>query len=426
MPVPGMSTAARILIVTNGHLCRNPRVVKEATTLGQAGYDVTVLRVRNHPPSDAVDRRLLAAAPFRSESIDLLPGHGPAAFGRRLALRCWRDAARHLRWPTIHALGPAASLLAYSRAQPADLTIVHNEIAHWVGLRLADAGRRVAADIEDWHSEDLLPAQRATRPLALLRQIERRLLACCVHTTTTSHALAAALQTRYGGTRPHVITNSFPLQCDPRPSRSREAAPPSLFWFSQTIGPGRGLESFLSAWSQTTTPSQVVLLGEAAGAFRAPLRSLVSAGQWAKIDFRPLVSPDELPAVIACHDVGLALEDRAIVSRDLTITNKILQYLNAGLAVVASDTAGQREVLAQAPHAGMFVDLQNPAATARGLDNLLADRTSLATCQAAARRLAEDVYCWEREAPRLLQLVASALSTGTAAPPRPVDDPARI
>src|SRR5438046_9194584 len=33
-----------ICIITSSHLCRNPRVIKEATTLAENGYDVTVLR----------------------------------------------------------------------------------------------------------------------------------------------------------------------------------------------------------------------------------------------------------------------------------------------------------------------------------------------------------------------------------------------
>src|SRR6185369_12705024 len=102
--------------------------------------------------------------------------------------------------------------LRRARAFPADLTIVHNEVAHCVGVRLLDAGRRVAADIEDWHSEDLLPQDRLRRPLALIRATECALLQRAAHTTTTSHALASGLQARYGGQRPEVISNSFPLQ----------------------------------------------------------------------------------------------------------------------------------------------------------------------------------------------------------------------
>jgi len=401
--------SAKILVITNGHVCRNPRVVKEASTLSQAGFDVCVLRVRNHLPSEAEDRRILSRASFRSESVDLLSGHGPAAFGRRMAQRMWRQAAARLRFPTIHALGPALTLLAYARARPADLTIVHNEIAHWAGLRLIADGRRVAADLEDWHSEDLMPEHRVARPLGLLGRIERQLLHSCTYTTTTSHALADALHRRYGGAKPHVITNSFPLQSNPRVRHLDDPAPAVFFWFSQTLGPGRGLESFLPAWSRLRTPGRLILLGEDRASFLPQLMALAPPELHSKIECRPLLPSEDLLNEIAHHDVGLALEDRSILSRDLTITNKILQYLNAGLAIAATDTSGQREVLAHSPQAGVILPLEDPAAAGRLLDDLVADRETLIARQTSARRLAEDVYCWEREAPRLLALVNTVL-----------------
>jgi glycosyltransferase involved in cell wall biosynthesis len=113
--------------------------------------------------------------------------------------------------------------------------------------------------------------------------------------------------------------------------------------------------------------------------------------------------------VIARYDIGLALEHSEPASRDLTITNKILQYLNAGLAVIATPTAGQREVFAHSPAIGLLLDLTAPvAATAARLDALIRD-PELPARRAAARQLAETRYCWEREAPRLLALVAGAL-----------------
>jgi glycosyltransferase involved in cell wall biosynthesis len=401
---------SRLLIITNGPLARNPRVVKEADTLGRAGHDVTVLAVRNHAPSEIIDAELLRQAPYRRVTVDTLPTTGrfsPAAFRQRLTHALARRATQTFGWQSPHTLGPAGALLAQARALPADLTLVHNEVSHYVGLRLVAEGRRVSADIEDWHSEDLLPQDRAARPLRLIREIERRLLHEAVHTTTTSHALADALHSRYGGQRPHVISNSFPLQ--PAPIRSNDTLP-SFFWFSQTLGPGRGLEHFLAAWTRTQQPSRLVLLGEARGGFDTQLLSRLPPGFRSRVSFLPLVPPDELPGVIARHDVGLALEQAFIVNRNLTITNKIIQYLNAGLAVVASDTAGQREVLAHSPEAGIIVETHETAAFAAALDNLIADRVTLAARQRAARRLAERVYCWEQEAPRLLALVDTALA----------------
>jgi glycosyltransferase involved in cell wall biosynthesis len=156
-----------------------------------------------------------------------------------------------------------------------------------------------------------------------------------------------------------------------------------------------------------------VLLGEPRPGYDRQLLENVPAGRRAQIAFRPLVAPAALPAAIAEHDVGLALEERAIVNRDLTITNKILQYLNAGLAVVATPTAGQREVLAHDPNAGVLVEPGDTPAFARALDALLASREELSRRQQAARRLAESTYCWEREAPHLLSLVATALQKPT-------------
>jgi glycosyltransferase involved in cell wall biosynthesis len=399
--------SARILIITNGHLCRNPRPLKEAETLGRTGYDVTVLTVRNHAASEAHDCVLLQDALFRRElALDDFAAT-PTERARAFLSRAVTWAARRLPWPMAVGLGPTMALLGRARHLPADLIIVHTDIGVWAGARLLAGGRRVAADFEDWHSEDLLPNSRRHMPLAQLRDAERTLLHHAAYTTTTSYALATALHARYGGCRPHVITNSFPLQ--PAPRRAFPAEPPAFFWFSQTLGPGRGLEPFLAAWGHTQQPSRLVLLGEPCAGFDRRLLALLPAERRSRLSFLPLVPPAVLPAVIARHDIGLALEQSDIPSRDLTITNKILQYLNAGLAIVASDTAGQREVLAADPAAGVFLDLRTPTTAAEILDRLLADRAELARHQHAARRLAEVRYSWEHEAPRLRELVAGAL-----------------
>lgn len=400
-----------VAILTNGHLCRNPRVLKEATTLGEAGYDVAVVGVRNHQTSDRLDADLVRSIPFRVESLNLLPGGGPASFLLRLEVKFRRELAARGVWKSIGALGPARALLRAAVTRRAELTICHNEIAHWAGVRLLDRGCRVAADIEDWHSEDLLPADRKRRPLVLLRSVERTLLHRCSHVTTTSEALARALFGRYGGQRPDVVTNSFSLQPNPLTPETSRASPARFFWFSQTLGPGRGLEPFLRAWGRTESDSEVVLLGEDPGNYADQLRGLVPPACRSRLSFRPLVPPADLPGVIAEHDIGLALEDPSIVNRDLTITNKILQYLNAGLAVVATPTAGQREVLGSDPEAGIILDLEDTNAPDR-LRELTSDSARLRSRQAAARRLAETRYCWERVEPTLIAIVARSLASG--------------
>ncbi|MEO6995331.1 MAG: glycosyltransferase, partial [Lacunisphaera sp.] len=398
---------SRILIISPGSPSRNPRPLKEADTLGRAGHDVTLLTLSESPECAVIDRDLVKNAPFRHEAVGATTGQLKQFLQRaqqRVAVK-----ATSAGFPTLHALGSSGPLRQRAREFAADLTIVHNEIPFWIGCDLLDLGRRVAADFEDWYSEDLLPAARRGRPLKPLREIEHQLLRDAAYVSTTSAALSTALAARFNSPAPHVLTNSFPLQSNPRSGAS--GSPPTFFWFSQTLGPGRGLEFFCDAWIRTKAPSRLVLVGEPTEAFDRTLLGRLPAAFASRVTIKPLVQPNELPQLIAQHDIGLALEQSWIVNRDLTITNKILQYLNAGLAVVATPTAGQREVAAKASGTVSFIQPESLDATAGMLDELISNPTQLAAAQRSARLAAETTYCWEREAPRLVQLVAQALNT---------------
>jgi glycosyltransferase involved in cell wall biosynthesis len=402
---------ARILILAAGPLCRNPRVLKEATALGGAGFEVVVTSIANAERFEEYDRELMRNAPFRMMALDRLsrrPLVRLVAFSERAAawLAC-RAVRLGLESPL--ALGPYFALRRLAIRTPADLTIVHAELPFLIGANLIARGRRVAADFEDWHSRDLLPASRTTRPLRLLEKTERLLIRRAVYTSAPSKAMSAALQSAYGGGSPIVVPNTFPLQPDPPPLPRQ--SPPAFLWFSQTIGEGRGIEQFLAAWALTREASQVCVLGDISDSFRGILVSLVPEGRRAWLKFLPLTSPNQLPLVIAAHDIGLALEPNSPESRFLTATNKIFQYLNAGLAVLATPTAGQREVMSTIPDCGLVIDLSAPAVLAAQLDALLSEPRRLAAMGAAARKGAALHFCWERSSPHLVAAVSEALKT---------------
>jgi glycosyltransferase involved in cell wall biosynthesis len=398
-----------ILIVSSGPLCRNPRVLKEADTLGRAGYEVTVATIANIARFETYDDEIMQSAPFRKLALDRISdspairlvtdAERAASWGARKAIRCGIESP--------FALGPYLALSQMVRRIPADLTIVHTELPFCVGGALLGDGRRVAADFEDWHSRDLLPSARAARPLRLIERQERLLMKRSVYTSAPSHAMAAALSAAYAGAPPVVIPNTFPIQAAP-PSVPRKS-PPAYFWFSQTIGEGRGLEAFLRGWARTREPSQVVLLGDVSGKYAQGLMQLLPGPRRGLLSFLPITSTEKLPSVIASHDIGLALEPCTPESRDLTATNKIFQYMNAGLAIVATPTAGQREVIANAPDCGILAELDYPDRLADRLDALLVDRSRLTEMAAAARRGAELRYCWEKVAPLLVETVRQAL-----------------
>jgi glycosyltransferase involved in cell wall biosynthesis len=404
---------SRIVVLSSGPLCRNPRVHKEAMALGSAGHDVTVLTVAYSDAEEATDAGLLAGAPFRKQVVDLIPGAGPIRQLRRFSRRAAGLVARSLL-PTgifdAHALGPATALGRRARSLSWDLLIAHTELPMVIANSLLAQGRPVSADFEDWHSRDLLACDRRHRPMRLLQATEAALMRGALSVTTTSNAMADALQHDYGGPRPVVVRNVFPLQPEPVPPPTGTS--PSFFWFSQTIGPGRGLEEFVSAWNLVRAPSRLALLGDVSPSYREKITAMVSPRLRTSLGFLPIVPPSELPSVIAGHHLGLALEPLEPQNKDVTISNKVFQYLNAGLGVLATGTAGQREVAALAPRACKIIDLGQAAGLAAEIDSLLSSPDRVRAMGVAARRAAESEFCWERESPRLVSAIDAALAKG--------------
>lgn len=406
----------KVVILNGNHLCHNPRVIKEARCLAEAGFQVEVLGAWLNEELARRDRELASQQPFTFTPVFTLFSEKAAG---RFLLRARRNLAfRARRWAGIElpdGLGYGIRrFVPAARSRDADLYIAHSESMLWVARELAMEGRRIGVDMEDWFSEDLLPEARTVRPLELLKALEGFTLARSVHRTTTSEALANALSQAYGCPAPLAIYNAFPwsdrrfLDHEHRDRRDRDAV--SLHWFSQSIGPGRGLEALFTALASLDPGRfEVHLRGELWPANRDWLSRLLPARWTDRIHVHGLVTNEELPSRIAEHDVGLALEPSTPASRDLTVTNKILQYLQAGLAVVATSTAGQREVAAKAPRAVRLVSPDDAASLARELARLEEDRALLSDSRAASLAAAQSTFSWEAMAPRVVDAVSRAL-----------------
>jgi len=389
-------------------LSLNPRVCKELAYLKAIGYQVDAL------VSDGCSL-LTSENDARQQKVfglKSVPGKILRKIGCQIHLLCG--------WETSWQLGPMVdALLKEGRKKRADLYIAHSEAGMWAAEQLLKEGRRVGVDMEDWFSEDLLPEARRTRPIRLLKQLEKNLLCHGVHSTCTSEAMADALVKAYGCRRPTVIRNVFPREDrealdgkwkdrpgmakwiprnDPRAARPKEA-PVSIHWFSQTIGPGRGLETLFQALDGQEGNWELHLRGNLKG-YEQWLERACPVGVRKKLKVHGLVENEELLSRIAEHDIGYAGELRDPISRNLTITNKFFQYLQAGLAVLASDTAGQVEAASEAKGAVWVFRGGERMSLSEKLRGLLWNRGTLQNTrqiawQAGAR------FTWENEAQRM-------------------------
>lgn len=395
----------KICILTQSHLCRNPRVVKEALALDSAGYEVVILTTFTYPGLLDEDLGLIRNTGVALKGVvNMIPAQAPAWYRlkERLARRIAGEAISRFGFETVYALGyDYGKNLRAAIREKADLYSCHQEISTVIGCKLMQRGFRVAFDFEDWYSHDLLPEANRSRPVSLLEKHEKMALQKGVLTYTTSKAMSVALGAWAGAAQPKVLLNVFPFSdrdhTDHMVKDRVDQTIPSFHWYSQTIGPGRGIEFLIECLNDVSVPLEFHLRGNLFQGFGQELSQRFLPGKGHSLHFHPLVPHAELLSRISEHDIGLATEEYVPDSRNLTITNKILQYLQAGIAVVASDTQGQEEVAKEAPGAVFLFRNGDRQGLVSLLNRMLNDRGNLPAARQAAAEAARTNFCWEKQ-----------------------------
>ena len=131
-------------------------------------------------------------------------------------------------------------------------------------------------------------------------------------------------------------------------------------------------------------------------------------------DFRGAVAPEEIPAHMAGSAIGVApYPDLGGLEQQYFSPMKVLEYLAAGLAVVASDVGQIPQLLEEGPQLhGVLVAPSDPTALAAALDDLAASPQRRARLGRDGRLLAEERHSWARVVTRILELAGVAQGGG--------------
>lgn len=327
-----------ICIISHQHLCRNPRVLKEAKAIVAMGNTVTVLTSIYSSALLNEDQQLIEN--FSYQFYNNLTKKNLVSYFNRLCTKVGRWLTK-IGLDNKWALGYAPNnCLRKSLNLNADLYILHQELPTYIGYQLIKRNKKVAFDFEDWYTEDLLSNAKKYRPDRLLRKAEQIGLSNAVFSYTTSVPMANALQARYSlAYQPLVIYNSFPIYNEQIKLTDHNDI--RLIWLSQTIGPGRGLEEFIKGLNLVEKKAYTLhLRGIVNPAYQQILEKLL-LNSLHKLCFLGLITNEAIGEDLTNYHMGLALESNTPLSRDLTLTNKVFHYLSVGLPVIASKTQGQ-------------------------------------------------------------------------------------
>ena len=419
----------RICLITPGQPSTNPRLVKEADALCEAGHEVRVLCSHYAPWADEADKALLASRTWRCTYV----GGDPR---RTLPIYYW-TRVRHALARRALPLRPASSFLqrrvldriapeleAAALDTPADLYI-----AHYAGALPAAAlaarryGAKLGFDAEDLESGSYHPAKGPSHADLLVRGIEARYLPECDYITASSSEIAQAYSTRYRLPRPVTVRNFFPLAHRPPRFRATVAdGPLTMYWFSQTVGLDRGLPDVVRALGMMGDRGiELHIRGELRDATRRQLFALAAAAgaERSRIVLHPLAPPEDMVRLSAQYDVGLALEQPVNESRRICLTNKIFAYLLAGNAVAATATDSQRSLMAGIAGAGFCYPAEDAQSLARGLLAWYEDRKELDRVRRQVWDWGTREFNWDREKQEFLRALEGAHSSANAAAEKP-------
>jgi glycosyltransferase involved in cell wall biosynthesis len=398
-----------ICIVSPGNLASNPRLVKEADALHEAGYAVTAVVCDYAESLRPFDDEIAGRVGWTVVRVARDPGE--RWIGRLAAVAVQALQAVGLApSPALAAQaygGPTAPLRRAAARIPADLYI-----AHYVpGLAAAGAvaHRRSAMlgfDAEDFHEGEGEAFQRR-----MVETIDRAFLAGCRHATAAAPLIGEAYRARYGIV-PATVLNVFPLSMAPaaRPARAPGAC--RAYWFSQTIGLDRGLQAFIEAMALARAPVTLDIRGSNRWGHGDTLVALARRlGIGDRVRLLPMAAPEDMVTLAAEYDLGLSLETEVSENRRLCLTNKIFTYLLAGIPVLLSDTPAQRAIAPDLGEAARLVSLADPAAIAATLDALVGEPESLARATGHAWQLGRERYNWDVEKQALVASVDRAFAT---------------
>lgn len=372
------------------------RVWKEARSLASRGYRVSLLGC-TYELSDVRrshrDEIAITEVPLGSRL-----GKASAAGRAITLLRLWREILRTSA-RAYHAhnvqVGPPA----------------------WLAARIR--GVRLVYDAHELYGHLDPDVSYLVRSWGLAaRALERFMVRASDEVITTNHSRADELTSRHGREGITVLANVPPKMEDLKPLDP--GYPPGrqiLLYQGGIYARSRAFREAIEAMRLLKGFDLVII-----GFGRQNILDLLD--RWAReqgvADRVHYLGPrpfDELVRTAASATVGLVPIKPDSPGAFLGDTNKLHEYLMAGLPVVASDLPEIRRVVtAGDPPVGELFDAGSPAGIAAAVSRVVGDKDEYQRRRAEARRIALECFNWEIEERHLLALYSRVFADPAPAP----------
>lgn len=413
----------RIAMVVWNEFRNDARVLKEAETLQAEGYQVTVHAL--HTPGVTEEREMLgsgvrvvrvARSPFwkwRKHKAPSSAGSGSAAGNRPAAgpigkTSLWMQVLRIVARLWTH-IGLVVRMV---RSHP---DVVHAHDVNTLSTAWLAAVLTRSSLVYDAH-EISTGREGYASFRSLVGCVEKRLMPRAAGTITTTDTRAKFFARAYHVTRPRVLQNRPRLTTIERSQRIREQLQLDKPWpivlYQGGLQQGRGLERLVDVAGKVEKTYFVFIGGGRLETLLMDHARRLNIEN--RVRFIPTVPLKELLHYTASADIGVQPIENTCLNHFSTDSNKLFEYVQAGLPVIASDLPEIRRVVNE--HGlGILVPDGDSGALAAAINELVSDPVKRARFGDNAKRAAATLS-WEAQEQELTGLYKHVLAECNHAP----------
>lgn len=404
---PAQHRRLRVLMITPDHLMIDRRILQEAQTLRQAGYDVEILAGFECPEPSAYELDGVPITRFKFDFADpRVDWIMPLA---RWAPGRVRSSLRRIGRRMAGFVTRQSSFERYVLKQIAARTY---DILHCHDFPLLPAAvqakrRRPTPLVYDahelYHAQIVLPARSRRR----YRRQERRLIRHADLVITVNSFIAQIMADQYSCGMPHVIFNAAPRDAGTiartglhellkLPQRDR------IVLYQGWMSSERGIERLVQAARFFPPHVHLILIGY--GDYEQILRD-ISAQQGTddgRVIFVGRVEGEDLPPLTRSADLGAIPYHGIDLNNYYSSPNKLFEYASAGLPFVSNDLPFLRWSITEYGF-GEATDFAEPKSAAAAILSILNDPDRLRVLKNSAEK-AGAALNWENESKKFLAL----------------------
>lgn len=392
----------RLLFITTSSLAANPRLVKEFETLKNT-HDCTVVcfkhedwsfklsqKIKKRNPEICfieIDRKLRFFETVWSKVLHKLAIFINPIFQKNTLICAY---ASNDKTPQL------VSALRQFRIKRIHTVIAHNLGTFFPAMQYSNyIGAKLQLDIEDFYPGEALYFNKKYEKENRFK-IMRSSFGKADTITYASKGIALECQKQFKirkVTKELIILNAF-LRADFYRPTIIDQQHIKCVWFSQNIGPNRGLEDVFEA-AKSLQHFQFYLIGN-------KNKKYLDGFQLSEnIFFHDILPQTELHQFLSTMDIGMALEPGKDLNNDLALSNKLIAYAQTGLFIMASNTFGQRQFLEQL-HYNAGTVMANSFLT----EMTQLDKSVLSKDQKVNRWQNAKSFAWEEEQKKLIALIS--------------------